>query len=126
MTAASNLSSSKGNAIASACKNVTLPAAGRERANVSCASDGSIPWVLDMRRLVGRNFARIRREKGLTQEQMEERSGFSQQYLSGLEHGRRNPTVVTLYELAQALGVTPLDLLRDHPEREPERRKSRQ
>ena len=125
MTAASNLSSSKGSAIASAYRNVTLRAAGRERANVSCASDGSIPWVLDMRRLVGRNFARIRREKGLTQEQVEERSGFSQQYLSGLERGRRNPTVVTLYELAQALGVTPLDLLRDHQERNPECQRAR-
>ena len=29
---------------------------------------------MDMRKLVGRNFARIRREKGLTQEQIEERS----------------------------------------------------
>ena len=56
---------------------------------------------MDMRRLVGRNFARIRREKGLTQEQVEELSGFSQQYISGLEQGRRNPTVVTLYELAE-------------------------
>jgi transcriptional regulator with XRE-family HTH domain len=70
---------------------------------------------MDMRRLVGRNFARIRREKGLTQEQMEELSGFSQQYISGLERGRRNPTVVTLYELAKALGVTPLDLLQNEP-----------
>ena len=60
-----------------------------------------------MRRLVGRNLARIRRAQGMTQEQLEERSGFSQQYLSGLERGRRNPTVVTLYELAQALGVSP-------------------
>lgn len=66
---------------------------------------------MDMRRLVGRNFARIRCEKGLTQEQVAERSGFSQQYLSGLEQGRRNPTIVTLYELAQALGVSYLDLL---------------
>ncbi len=66
---------------------------------------------MDMRRLVGRNLARIRRAQGLTQEQLEERSGFSQQYLSGLEQGRRNPTVVTVYELAQALGVSHLDLL---------------
>jgi transcriptional regulator with XRE-family HTH domain len=66
---------------------------------------------MDMRRLVGNNFARIRREKGLTQEQVEERSGLSQQYLSGLEQGRRNPTIVTLYELAQALGVSHLTLL---------------
>lgn len=66
---------------------------------------------MDMRRLVGRNFARVRREKGLTQEEVEDRSGFSQQYISGLEQGKRNPTVVTLYELAQALGVSHMELL---------------
>ena len=67
---------------------------------------------MDMRKLVGRNVGRIRREKGLTQEQFAEISGFSQQYISGLEQGRRNPTIVTLYELATALGVSHLDLLR--------------
>ena len=71
---------------------------------------------MDMRRLVGRNFARLRREKGLTQEEVEIRSGFSQQYLSGLERGRRNPTVVTIYELAQAIGVDHLELLADNSE----------
>lgn len=68
---------------------------------------------MDMRKLVGRNVKRVRQEKGLTQEQLAERSGFSQQYISGLEQGRRNPTVVTLYELALALGVDHLELLRD-------------
>jgi transcriptional regulator with XRE-family HTH domain len=67
---------------------------------------------MDMRKLVGRNFSRIRRAKGLTQEQVEERSGFSQQYLSGLEQGRRNPTIVTVHELAMALGVSHLELLK--------------
>lgn len=66
---------------------------------------------MDMRALVGRNFARIRLEKGLTQEQVAERSGFSQQYISGLEQGKRNPTIVTLFELAQALGVSHVDLV---------------
>lgn len=66
---------------------------------------------MDMRRLVGRNFARLRREKGLTQEEISVRSGFSQQYLSGLEQGKRNPTIVTLYELAQALGVSHVELV---------------
>ena len=66
---------------------------------------------MDMRALVGRNFSRIRQEKGLTQEQVEERSGFSQQYISGLEQGKRNPTIVTLFELAQALGVSHVDLV---------------
>lgn len=61
---------------------------------------------MDMRKLVGRNVARLRREKGLTQEDLAARSGFSQQYLSSLERGRRNPTVITLYELALALEVS--------------------
>ena len=66
---------------------------------------------MDMRKLVGRNFARLRRAKGLTQEAVEERSGFSQQYISDLERGLRNPTVVTLYELAQALDVSHVELV---------------
>lgn len=71
---------------------------------------------MDMRKLVGRNAARIRREKGLTQEELAEKSGLSQQYLSGLEQGRRNPTIVTLYELAVALGVSHVDLVKpDEP-----------
>jgi transcriptional regulator with XRE-family HTH domain len=32
-------------------------------------------------------------------------SGFSQQYLSSLENGRRNPAVVILYELATAIAL---------------------
>lgn len=67
---------------------------------------------MDMRKLVGRNAARIRREKGLTQEQLSDLCGLSQQYLSGLEQGRRNPTVVTVYEIASALGVSHLELFR--------------
>ncbi|MND57387.1 anaerobic benzoate catabolism transcriptional regulator [compost metagenome] len=66
---------------------------------------------MDMRKLVGRNFLRLRREKGLTQEDVEQRSGFSQQYLSGLEQGKRNPTIITLYELAQALSVSHVELV---------------
>lgn len=65
-----------------------------------------------MRTLVGRNFARIRREKALTQEEVAARSGLSQQYLSGLESGRRNPTLITIYELAEALGVSHVDLVK--------------
>lgn len=78
---------------------------------------------MDMRALVGRNFSRIRREKGLTQEQVEERSGFSQQYISGLENGTRNPTIVTLFELAQALGVSPVDLVTPDGKGKPPRKR---
>lgn len=67
---------------------------------------------MDMRKLVGRNVARLRRERGFTQEKFAEESGFSQQYVSDLERGKRNPTVITLYELAQALGVSHVDLVK--------------
>jgi transcriptional regulator with XRE-family HTH domain len=66
---------------------------------------------MDMRRLVGKNAKKLRVAEGLTQEEFAERSGFSQQYISDLERGRRNPTVVSLYELAQALGVSHMELL---------------
>ena len=66
---------------------------------------------MDMRRLVGQNVRRIRLEKSLTQEEFCNISGFSQQYASGLENGRRNPTIVTIYELAKALGVSHIELV---------------
>jgi transcriptional regulator with XRE-family HTH domain len=67
---------------------------------------------MDMRRLVGKNVKRIRERKGLTQERLAEISGFSQQYISSLEQGRRNPTIITLYELAVSLGVNHVELVR--------------
>ncbi|MET3973485.1 transcriptional regulator with XRE-family HTH domain [Bradyrhizobium sp. JR7.2] len=66
---------------------------------------------MDMRKLVGRNFARLRKQKRFTQEKFAEMSGFTQQYISDLERGRRNPTVVTLFELASTLGVSHVDLV---------------
>lgn len=66
---------------------------------------------MDMRKLVGNNTARIRKEKGLTQEQLAESSGLTQQYISGIENGRRNPTIVVIYDLAVALGVSHVDLV---------------
>lgn len=67
---------------------------------------------MDMRKLIGENVRRARLARGLTQEQLAERSGFSQQYISELEHGKRNPTIVSIYEIAQALNVDHLELVR--------------
>jgi transcriptional regulator with XRE-family HTH domain len=78
---------------------------------------------MDMRRLVGRNFARLRLAKGFTQERFAEVSGVTQQYVSGLERGERNPTVVTLYHLATALGVSPVELVMPDDQARPENAK---
>ncbi|RVA05348.1 helix-turn-helix transcriptional regulator [Mesorhizobium sp. M7A.F.Ca.US.001.02.1.1] len=67
---------------------------------------------MDMRKLVGRNFARLRLAAQLTQEQVAERADISQQYISGLERGQRNPSVETVLKIAQALGVSHVDLVR--------------
>lgn len=67
---------------------------------------------MDVRLQVGLNFKRLRLARGLTQEQASELTGVSQQYLSSLERGRRNPTVLTLHELSSPLGGQPIDLLK--------------
>lgn len=67
---------------------------------------------MDVRLQVGLNFRRLRLSQGLTQEQAADMTGVSQQYISGLERGRRNPTVLTLHELSGPLGAMPVDLLR--------------
>ena len=78
---------------------------------------------MDMRKLVGRNFERLRKQKRFTQEKFAEASGFTQQYISGLERGRRNPTNVTLFELATTLGVSHVDLVLPDDEARSERSK---
>jgi transcriptional regulator with XRE-family HTH domain len=59
----------------------------------------------DVRRLVGRNVKRLRIEAGLSQAALAERMGVDRAYVSGLELGQRNPTIVTLWHIAMALGV---------------------
>ncbi|QFR34644.1 helix-turn-helix domain-containing protein [Ancylobacter sp. TS-1] len=66
---------------------------------------------MDMRKLVGRNLARLRQAQKLTQEELAVRSGFSQQYLSDVERGLKNPTIITLYEIALALSVSHVALV---------------
>jgi transcriptional regulator with XRE-family HTH domain len=67
---------------------------------------------MDVRKRVGLNLQAIRRSRQLTQEELSDRAGVHQTYLSGLEHGKRNPTVAVLQKLAEALGSDIEDLVR--------------
>jgi transcriptional regulator with XRE-family HTH domain len=60
---------------------------------------------MDVRQIVGENIRRYRREKGLSQAELANRMGVDRGYISGLELGQRNPTIITLWHAAQALGV---------------------
>lgn len=66
---------------------------------------------MDVRVRVGRNVQARRRERGLSQEELAHRADMHQTYLSGIERGRRNPSVLVLDRLAQALGVDVEDLI---------------
>lgn len=59
----------------------------------------------DARILVGRNVRRLRLAAKITQAALAERTGVDRAYVSSLELGQRNPTVVTLWHVAEALEV---------------------
>lgn len=62
--------------------------------------------------VIGLNVHRIRREKAITQEELSFRSGHTRAYISGLEAGSRNPTVLSVMKLAAALETTFEELTR--------------
>lgn len=51
-----------------------------------------------------------RQSKGWSQERLAQESGLDRTYISGLERGRRNPSLATQQRIAVALGVTLRDL----------------
>lgn len=59
----------------------------------------------------GLHLASIRQEKGLSQEQLAEMSGLHRTYISSLERGKRNPTIVTLSALSNALNISLSELI---------------
>jgi transcriptional regulator with XRE-family HTH domain len=54
---------------------------------------------------VSRNIQRIRREKDLSQEEVAHRADIHQTYLSGVETGKRNPSILVVERIAKALSV---------------------
>ena len=60
---------------------------------------------MDVRRQVGSIIRKIRKEKGLSQEALAFECGLHRTYISGVERGIRNPTVIVLDKIAKALEV---------------------
>lgn len=65
----------------------------------------------DWRVIVGRNVRRLRQEKGLTQEQLAFEAQIDLTYIGGIERGKRNPSLLVMARIAEALGTSPRDLL---------------
>jgi len=66
--------------------------------------------VADPRKLLGEAIRVRRLQLGLTQEELAERSDMHWTYISGIERGRRNVSIVKLHQIATALGVRVRDL----------------
>lgn len=66
---------------------------------------------MDIRKRIGWNLRRLRRERGITQEDFATDSGFDRGYISGVERGVRNPSILVLARIAGALNVDPVELL---------------
>lgn len=66
---------------------------------------------MDWAAIVGANIRRLRKAKGLTQEQLAHESEVAMRYVAGVERGEENPSLKFLVKMADALGVEPSVLL---------------
>ena len=66
---------------------------------------------MDVVQLLGANVRHYRKLKGITQEQLAVAAGMERSYVSDIERGTRNPSVLALGRLADALKVAPQCLL---------------
>jgi len=60
---------------------------------------------------LGRAIGELRREKGMTQEELSERVKLHESYISFIESGRRNPTWGTVLRISRGLDVPMIELV---------------
>ncbi|UOR10646.1 helix-turn-helix domain-containing protein [Halobacillus amylolyticus] len=68
---------------------------------------------MEIEKAFGHSLKIIRREQSLSQEKLAQLSDLDRTYISLLERGKRNPTIVTIFNLANALNINPTDLIKD-------------
>ena len=67
---------------------------------------------MDLRAIFAGNIKRLRKERGMSQEDLAFESGLHRTYISGIERGIRNVGLDNIGVIAEALGVAPDLLLR--------------
>ena len=61
---------------------------------------------MDLRHKVGKVLVQLRKERGLTQEQVSWDVSTDHSYMSGLELGKRNMTIGKLSQIAEYYGIS--------------------
>ena len=72
-----------------------------------------IPAMQDWRAKLGRNVRRLRQQRRLTQEQLAFEAEIDLTYVGGIERGKRNPSLLVMARLAEALSVPLSKLVSD-------------
>ena len=67
---------------------------------------------MDICALVGINIRKLRHLHGWSQEELAFSAKMERSYLSQIENGQRNMTLLMLVDIATALKVKPIDLLK--------------
>ena len=71
------------------------------------------PAMQDWRKIVGKNVRMIRQEQGITQEKLAFDAEIDLTYVGGIERGKRNPSLLVMARIAEALSVPLNKLLAD-------------
>lgn len=72
-----------------------------------------MPKHMSVTERFGQRIRELRRERGLSQEDLAELCGLDRTYISGIERGLRNVALRNIEVLAQALGVSLSDLFKN-------------
>ena len=68
---------------------------------------------MKLRRLVAKNLRRLRKEGGLSQEELADRASLNRNYIGMIEREENAPTVDALEQISDALGIDPLALFQE-------------
>lgn len=65
----------------------------------------------DLNRNIADNLRQIRAKNRISQDELAEKSGISQQYICKIENEKVNPSIYILFTIASSLNVTVNDLI---------------
>ena len=61
---------------------------------------------MDIKAKVGKRIKYIRNQLGVSQEELADKAGIDRTYITSVECGKRNVSIVNIEKIANALGVT--------------------
>jgi transcriptional regulator with XRE-family HTH domain len=66
---------------------------------------------MKLRQIVARNLRILRKQKGLSQEELAFQAGINRNYVGQIEREEKSPTIDTIEKLASTLDIDPVNLL---------------